>query len=279
MSKFGEDLFQSIDTIVQARLENLPYDKTIVCTVKSLDSETIGKYTVSYQNTDLIAYSEKMDYLPNEEVYVSVQQGDFSKKKIITGRVIEEKIEEVEVRPFENFISCEDISYSDQINYLSLNNEEFKLLYENNNLNYSGYDSLGVKFSISTNLKNKDFTIVDGNYYIKIIIGYIDQLSNSYLQTSINYFIKMEDMIFINAYDTKGYCNQEKIFNIENKIIKRIKIQLCQDKNFKNIDGKLLTPQEGDLFKIYVRDLKLQIGYNKPDIQNDEYKVYLYSTG
>jgi hypothetical protein len=29
-------------------------------------------------------------------------------------------------------------------------------------------------------------------------------------------FIEIEDMVFINPYLTFGYCNQEKVFDIEN---------------------------------------------------------------
>lgn len=284
MSKFGEDLFQSIDTIVQARLENLPYDKTIVCTIKSLDSETIGKYTVSYQNTDLIAYSEKMDYLPNEEVYVSVQQGDFSKKKIIIGRVIEEKIEEVEVRPYENFLPITPIidEYSSQIEKIynvSINSKLNKMIADIKNLNLAGYESMGIKFSLSANLKNKKLEVISGNYYINILLQYIDQNSNNESIVSEEYNITFDDMVFINPYDTKGYGNQEKVFNIKDKIVKGIKIQLCQDNNFKDTNDELVSQEDGLNLTINIKKIKVELGYQKPDLAPGDCQTYFYSTG
>jgi hypothetical protein len=43
-------------------------------------------------------------------------------------------------------------------------------------------------------------------------------------------------MISANYYNTLGYCNQEKIFDITNLVIRDIKIYLWQDGNFKTND-------------------------------------------
>ena len=43
-----EDLFQAIDTIVQARLANLPYDKTIECEVIGIKKSAIRINNILY---------------------------------------------------------------------------------------------------------------------------------------------------------------------------------------------------------------------------------------
>jgi hypothetical protein len=46
------------------------------------------------------------------------------------------------------------------------------------------------------------------------------------------FYFDMEDMVFINPYYTSGYCNQEKVFNIENFALSSIKISVKQTEDF-----------------------------------------------
>lgn len=284
MSKFSEDLFQSIDTIIQQRIENLPYDRTIVCKIKSLDSKKIGKYTVLYQDTELIAYSESMDYKPDEEVYVSVQQGDFSKKKMITGRVIEEISEKIDIRPFENFISLRSVYTNESLSTLIINNNKVKTIkvgeWETNPSQEQiiGYDSLGIKFTISANLKNTIYKVVNGTYDLTLDVEYIDQRTGKKVLDSNNFYINLNDMIFIDPYYTFGFCNQEKVFDIKDKIITKISLYFNQYSNFysTSADGMVLVPPEENL-QIQIKNIKIEAGYDATGLEDEVYKLYLFS--
>ena len=91
-NELNEKIFRSVDTIVSARLQNLPFDQTIVGTIISVPENDTGtqKYMVDYKGAQLTVFvnSENVKYAMNEEVYVLIPQGDFTARKIITGRVI-----------------------------------------------------------------------------------------------------------------------------------------------------------------------------------------------
>ena len=62
MNNISENLFSAIDIIVQKRLAQLPYDKTLLCTVVNDAKKYNGNYSVKYDNLIFEAYSEKTDY-------------------------------------------------------------------------------------------------------------------------------------------------------------------------------------------------------------------------
>ena len=55
-------LFNAIDTIVQKRIESLPYDKTIIATIEDASKASEGQYVVNDGVTTFLAYSENTTY-------------------------------------------------------------------------------------------------------------------------------------------------------------------------------------------------------------------------
>lgn len=103
-----EQLFEAIDAIVQERLRQLPYDKTVVATIINNSSAAFGKYKVTTDdNITFDAYSEVTTYPTQTKVYVRIPQNDYTKQKIITGRYIPSgataSISEVKNSDLENF--------------------------------------------------------------------------------------------------------------------------------------------------------------------------------
>ena len=90
-NELNEKIFRSEDTIVSARLQNLPFDQTIVGVIKDVLLENgIHKYIIDYKGALLVVFSnnEEKVYNIDDEVYVLIPQGDFTAKKLITGIVI-----------------------------------------------------------------------------------------------------------------------------------------------------------------------------------------------
>ena len=85
----AENLFQSIDTIVKARLANLSYDQTLECEIISDTNAEQGKYLVQYQASLFTALSTDTSYKKGDIVYVQIPQGDFTKDK----NIIKQKIQ------------------------------------------------------------------------------------------------------------------------------------------------------------------------------------------
>ena len=79
-----EAILTAVDYLVSNRIEKIDRDKTIVATIVSCNNALTQEYKVSYNNGFLTAYAqEDASYNPNQQVYVLVPSGDFSKKKMI----------------------------------------------------------------------------------------------------------------------------------------------------------------------------------------------------
>ena len=61
-----DKLFTAVDTIIQKRIENLPYDKTIIATITDASKAEEGCYTVDDGTSTFLAYSENTDYRENQ---------------------------------------------------------------------------------------------------------------------------------------------------------------------------------------------------------------------
>lgn len=86
----SNQILQSVDILVNKRISQLDFDKTIQATVLECIDAGIGKYKLSYQNSIIYAYSDNIlqIYPDNTEVYVSIPQNDLdSEHKLITGFV------------------------------------------------------------------------------------------------------------------------------------------------------------------------------------------------
>ena len=88
MADIVEELFGAIDTIVETRLQNLGFDKTITCTIESLEEQAIEgnehKYIVTDGTTKYTVYSTSL-YKVGTSVYVIIPNGDYTQKKFIVG--------------------------------------------------------------------------------------------------------------------------------------------------------------------------------------------------
>lgn len=81
-----EQLFGAIDIILNQRLQDVNFDKTIICTIVDDSDKKNGCYVVSDGTIKFKAYVSDATYKNDDQVRVSVLGGDFSEKKFITGR-------------------------------------------------------------------------------------------------------------------------------------------------------------------------------------------------
>ena len=86
-SGLQNSLLQAIDYLVNNRIDKISRDVTITATIKKANNSLTGEYQVNYNGGFLMAYAQEgASYSENENVYVLVPEGDFSKKKLIIGQ-------------------------------------------------------------------------------------------------------------------------------------------------------------------------------------------------
>ena len=82
-----DSLLQAIDYLVNNRIDKINKDTTITATIKKCTNSLTQEYQVNYNGGFLIAYAQEgASYSENQEVFVLVPEGDFSKRKLIIGK-------------------------------------------------------------------------------------------------------------------------------------------------------------------------------------------------
>lgn len=85
-----ENIFQSIDYIIEARMSEIAKDITELCTIVKVYEEKDNKPNTYYVSNgqlkfDAIAQSDDVKYLKDAQVYVLIPNGDYSGNKLILG--------------------------------------------------------------------------------------------------------------------------------------------------------------------------------------------------
>ena len=283
-----DDLFQSIDTIVSARIANLPYDQTIECEIINADKAEQGIYKVKYQAAFFEVYGAKSSFEVGDHVYVQVPQNDYKQNKTIIAKKKEETGKAVKVLPFRSFAYNE----TDNLFSYSQTQKKITILTTNDNLEsavnipvanllspLAGYTKLGLKFSVASNIK---YNMASGDYGIRLILHGYDQSKISYSEKyaltapnithTFEFMLTNSDMIGSNLYNTLGWCNQEKVFDISNLVIDSIQVLAWQN-------GKFATDQNISVIgrPINFTNFQLYVGYDTSEFKKSQNRGFLYT--
>lgn len=83
----SENLFQAIDTIISQRINEVSFDRTLICEIVSDSQHEKGEYTVKQDARKFVAYASGTErYRVGQQVYVTIPQGNYDLKKVIIGR-------------------------------------------------------------------------------------------------------------------------------------------------------------------------------------------------
>lgn len=107
MNNVSEQLLKAMDIIVEQKLTQLQYDKTIQAKIYSVVDVDTGEYKVKYNGNIFSAFSNDTSktYKTNDAVYVSVPEGDFSGKKIITSLITADSLSSQQLTDLSNSIT------------------------------------------------------------------------------------------------------------------------------------------------------------------------------
>lgn len=259
MDQFSEDLFSAIDIIVQERLKDLTYDKTLLCTVVKNNESNSGKYSVSYQNLIFDAYSENTTYQINDQVYVIIPENQDNTQKIIIGKVIANATVTKSLHPADNLIIYGKLKADNTNNFIV---PKDVLTNIPSHLVVSGY------FSSIEKTRNKS-----NENKIEIILTYTNN------KTDIITFTQLQ---MVGSSIQLVNSLQEKMFSLNN----------FKGSTLKNIDIKLYNLKVSDLQLIFGEPITNNISnfnnsivlvnslydlsYKEKDETKEFYSTYLY---
>ena len=224
-----EQLFQSIDIILTQRLQDVNFDKTIICTIVDDSDKKNGCYIVSDGTIKFKAYVSDATYKKDDQVRVSVLNGDFSEKKFITGRYtgdenstpITYKSPLESIIPITDNLVTETLNHNQGVNGLTANsniiqmelwradltsNQEFRDLQSN-----GIYNTLTIKADFKTLLSHYD--LMSGNYGLRLDL-FIQPSFDNPTQRIRKYITLDSSEMMGNPYSFSVYSTQAKKVDI-----------------------------------------------------------------
>ena len=266
-NNYSEQIFQSIDTIVSQRLNEVSFDKTEICEIVSQDKDNVNKYWVSNGSLKYEAYSidENRKYLANQKVCVTIPQGNYDLRKLIIGSyTADETNENLYVNPFNHLVTSSNHEVSDIIittNTSGNSTSNFKDL--NIRFNYSNtidFDYIGLEFGLDTSSLQDTYK---GTYSIELQI-----YNNEDKQLNTSRIILYNTDLYGNPYGLIPILKFQHLFPFPKEIkkitdIAKIRVLLAQDGNFE---------KEGN---IKLQDIKLYFGYDTKTITKYELSLIL----
>ena len=262
---YENQILDAIEQIVDSKIANAGYDKTIQATIVNCEDATIGKYKVSYQNSVFYAYanSSEISYANGADVYILIPNGDMSRDKTIlgstkklgkdyaTGAIGEDAFEIVGTNCIDSHDSFELCSYETtlaQVIYDRTNSDEdndLKINIKNLEEYIKESTSITLAATIRTDLPlEQQFR---GNYGIVYQIVFDDNATGE--EVTRNYILDINQFEG-SPYNYPNWKRQFGIFEVDGKNFKYInKVYLfCYD--FPN-------QETGERADIFIKNLEL----------------------
>lgn len=291
MSNLTEDIFEAINIIASAKLKEISYDTTKICTIVDDTNKKEGKYIVTDGAIKFEAYSESTKYRINDAVRVSVPNGDFTQSKYIVGKYAAEEvyIPLTYVSPLESMVDMTDnIIPEEQANgnySLKANGNVKERTIWSADLSKMGYADLqnnGIYNVLSLKGDFKcmlaDYAMRGGTYGLKLDLYIPTEDKTGYIKQTAD--LGILDM-FGDPYSFLIYSTQEKKFDISTLgTIEKVRLYLYQNQDFKYYNGKetLLFDEDFFLFdNIFVQNVYMGFGSELSKVEDNT--VQLYTTG
>ena len=284
-TNYSEQIFQSVDTIISQRLNEVSFDKTEICEIISIDKKTVGKYLVSNGSLKYEAYSddENREYKVGTKVYVRINNGDYSLRKTITGSYTADEIpKNLYTNPFNYLIKSYKISIplsdrskpewpkilatkSDKGTTVSSVND-IKVKYNT----FGAFNYIGVDVALET----LNFSWYQGNY--GILFKFFNSNGNLLYENGID-----SSNFYGNPYNFNSNLNFQFLLPAPKKLqeISKVETILYERGNFKQEDVDAEA-------QITIKKLDLYFGYDVELLEKDKIKLVLqenqsleYTTG
>jgi len=310
---YAENFLEAMDLIVQKRLENLKYDKTILCEVIEVLDDEQRVYRVSDGSNTFIAYaiSSQFVFEEGDSVYVNVPNGDYNQQKYILGREVTDKSKDYTyLNPMEQFfdmtgnlLESEDTELIDEDGQkipgsISLSSS---LLANNSNVNASNYQqqegylykTLGTirvadgaaynRLAIQADFMSHIPQALNGNYGLLFKFNSQNKAKASEETENItpNSILFDSSDMWGNPYDFENYYTQSLVYDITDwEDIETVQIIFYQTANFYSREDRTVLidhtiPGTDELLpdNLFVDNIKLMLGY---EASNEE-KIVIYT--
>lgn len=267
MNNYSEQIFQSIDTIISQRLNEVKFDRTITCEVIAGVKDYPNKYWVSDGATKFQACvaDSSRTYTAGQKVYVLIPNGDYnSADKVIIGSYTADELpKNLYTNPFDHLVYSSKILLTTDNKYIETSTDTESLvsmILPNIAFNYSNttpFDYIGLDFSFNT---TDLYGMKKGNYGIQFTLKNKDtEIFTSAIDSS---------QLYGDIYNFNSLMKMQHLFPIPvgvditqaNKLV----INLYQKGNF-DIAKK----------RIYLKEASFYFGYDVEKINSNKLILHL----
>lgn len=288
-------LLGAIDTVIGKRLEQLSYDKTIICTIIDDSKAKNGEYQVTDGSVKFWVKCENANYRNDEQVRVSVPNGDTTQEKFIIGKYVKDSSNTpiTYMTPLSSVLKMSgDICNTQDSDVFGLQatgpvngvptktgvllwtadiTEETAAM-----ANSQIYDVIYIQADFKTTLSN--YNITSGTYGLILSLG--TTLANGEPGPAVTCLFDSNQMLG-NPYSFGIYTPQAAKFDITN-VGKLSSVQLLfyQDGNFTHntttIDSVPLTyPDEiSNMNNLLIKNIKIGFGADVTNVADETVKLF-----
>lgn len=267
MNNYSEQIFQSIDTIISQRLNEVKFDRTITCEVIAGVKDYPNKYWVSDGATKFQACvaDSSRTYTAGQKVYVLIPNGDYnSADKVIIGSYTADELpKNLYTNPFDHLVYSSKISFTTDNKYIETSTDTESLvsmILPNIAFNYSNttpFDYIGLDFSFNT---TDLYSMKKGNYGIQFTLKNKDtEIFTSAIDSS---------QLYGDIYNFNSLMKMQHLFPIPVGVditqANELVINLYQKGNF-DIAKK----------RIYLKEASFYFGYDIEKINSNKLILHL----
>lgn len=269
MNNYSEQIFQSIDTIISQRLNEVKFDRTITCEVVAGIKDYPNKYWVSDGATKFQACvaDASRTYKVDQKVYVLIPNGDYnSADKVIIGSYTADELpKNLYTNPFDHLVYSSKVLFGpytlDKCIETSIDTGSLVLVDEReiafNYSNSTPFDYIGLDFSFNT---TDLYGMEKGNYGIQFTLKNNDiEIFTSAIDSS---------QLYGDIYNFNSLMKMQHLFPIPTEVditqANKLVINLYQKGNF-DIAEK----------KIYLKEASFYFGYDVEKINSNKLVLHL----
>lgn len=267
MNNYSEQIFQSIDTIISQRLNEVKFDRTITCEIIAGVKDYPNKYWVSDGATKFQACvaDSSRTYTEKQKVYVLIPNGDYnSADKVIIGSYTADELpKNLYTNPFDHLVYSSKILFTTDNEYIETSTDTESLvsmILPNIAFNYSNttpFDYIGLDFSFNT---TDLYGMKKGNYGIQFTLKNKDiEIFTSAIDSS---------QLYGDIYNFNSLMKMQHLFPIPVGVditqANELVINLYQKGNF-DIAKK----------KIYLKEASFYFGYDIEKINSNKLILHL----
>lgn len=278
MNSTSEQLLQAVDILIDSKVQQLEFDKTIQAKIYSIVNLDTGEYKVRYNGNIFSAFASNLKdtYKIDDVVYVTVPEGDFSARKLITTSVSSKSLSYSQLASLQNSVFEISPPFENLYNGLydpstprgviagapETSTNSYTYIYEGpDTFNSNGYHGLFQQYAnsyeyirIQASFLTQFYTQLNGNYGIEVefyakegnIVSYVLDLSN----------------FNGDPYSFSVYSPQSVIIKVQKKYLLGLKSIKLFEKDFEYDkiikDGVITEERNMTNPNIFVKDISLQ---------------------